>query len=95
MFSTDVIKAVDELCVALKNDFNRELRVHEINFDYDINRKFIRIYRSDIVSKSVWGFVDCSGNVIKARSWKSPSKTINGNIFIKKNWFWISSSSTW
>ncbi|MGL6228703.1 MAG: DUF7717 family protein [Culicoidibacterales bacterium] len=95
MFSQEILNAVELLCVDLKKDYDSKPHVFDVAFTFEVNRTYIRVVRSDSVSSSVWGFVDKQGNVLKAKSWKAPSKTINGNVLIKKQWFYISSSSTY
>lgn len=94
MFSQEILNAVENLCNDLKNDYISKPHVFDVSFSFEVNRTYIRVVRSDASSRSVWGFVDKQGNVLKSKSWKSPAKTVNGNVLIKKQWFWISSSST-
>lgn len=49
-------------------------------------RRYIRVIKNDVVSRSVHCFVDTTnGDVLKADGWKTPAKHARGNIFNDNN----------
>ena len=44
-------------------------------------RKYIKLVVSRYGSRSVYCFLDRSGNVYKAASWKAPAKHVRGSLF--------------
>lgn len=78
-FTADVLAFVAKLQAredAGKNAF-------PATFTVDFNRAYIRICRSTSpLQRSAFGFIDYSGNLMKAASWKTPAKNFfRGNIY--------------
>lgn len=44
-------------------------------------RKYIKLVVTSFGSRSVYCFLDRSGNIYKSASWKAPAKHIRGSIF--------------
>lgn len=44
-------------------------------------RKFIKLVVTRFGSRSVYCFLDRSGNIYKSASWKAPAKHIRGSVF--------------
>jgi hypothetical protein len=49
-------------------------------FSIERGKKYIRIVRTFLNSRSVHCFLDVDGNIYKAAGWKVPAKGIRGNI---------------
>jgi hypothetical protein len=55
-------------------------------------KKFVRIVRQEVVSRSAWAFVDISnGDILKAASWATPAKHARANIYKPETWVNVSS----
>jgi hypothetical protein len=50
-------------------------------------KKYVRIVRQEIVSRSAWAFVDiATGDILKAASWAAPAKHARANIYQPVTW---------
>jgi hypothetical protein len=48
----------------------------------DHGARYVRVYKDDGTSRSVYVFVDTrNGDILKSASWKTPAKHARGNIF--------------
>jgi hypothetical protein len=49
--------------------------------DYELGKKYARVYKQDGTQRSAWGFVDlATGDILFAAGWKAPAKHARGNI---------------
>jgi hypothetical protein len=49
--------------------------------DYELGKKYARVYKQDGAQRSAWGFVDlATGDILFAAGWKAPAKHVRGNI---------------
>lgn len=75
--------AISKMIEKIKSDIDKNFSesVGHYTFSYDIGKKYIKIIKTAGTSKTVYCFVEiATGNILKAASWKVPTKSIRGNI---------------
>lgn len=86
---TEQIKAALETYVALVQGLNDEYHTRnkfhdfmKVTISVSIGKKYARVIRADLSSRSVHTFIDLTnGNILKAASWATPAPNgVRGNI---------------
>lgn len=51
-------------------------------FEFELGRRYARVFRRDGSGRQVYAFVDMTfGDIYKPASWKAPAKGVRANIF--------------
>lgn len=77
----NLYELMDELCVILKDNYNKDGFTGDMKFTVKRGRKFFKIIQNyGGNGGSVHAFIDGGGNVYKAASWNAPAKGIRFNL---------------
>tara|TARA_R110000796_G_scaffold65385_1_gene151021 strand:- start:658 stop:966 length:309 start_codon:yes stop_codon:yes gene_type:complete len=78
-----LINNVETLISNLKKAHKEQWADFDNDYTYTIGRKFIKIIKNAGTpsrNKSVWGFIQEDGSILKAASWNAPAKHSRGNV---------------